>query len=274
MHEQGHRPSHKATEMTWHRGAWPHSPLIRSSNGGMGHALCQRSGRWSVGVTGPPTPCVRLMIRDPPPSRAPKRPHTPVTYPPLPPRRSGGLGLGLDKVMSGTDPSRGALHWPSADPPFAPPQGPLQSGKRGLLRSLRKPRPTEGGGGGRGGSGVLGSKNKRKENGFGTPTETNVHGDALCCVVKTRARHKATETVLNNGWRLAAVGRWRLVAVGGWRLVAVGGGWRGSDICGTRPREGRRGCRTGASRPRRAVTGTLSASWSRHGQGTTPQKRR
>ena len=34
------------------------------------------------------------------------------------------------------------------------------------------------------------------------------------------ARHK---TVLNNGWRLAAVGRWRLVAVGGYRLVVLGG---------------------------------------------------
>ena len=42
---------------------------------------------------------------------------------------------------------------------------------------------------------------------------------------KTLGRHKTTETVLNNGWRLAAVGGWRLVAVGGWRLVAVGG-WR------------------------------------------------
>ena len=53
-----------------------------------------------------------------------------------------------------------------------------------------------------------------------TPKEPNVHGDALCFMVKTWARHKTTEPLLNNGWRLVAVGGWRL-AVGGWRL-AVG----------------------------------------------------
>ena len=55
--------------------------------------------------------------------------------------------------------------------------------------------------------------------------ETNVYGNALYFMVKTRARHKATETALNNGWRLAAVGGWRLAAVGGWQRLAVGG-WR------------------------------------------------
>ena len=55
------------------------------------------------------------------------------------------------------------------------------------------------------------------------PTDTNVHGDALCCMVTTWA---TTETVSNNGWRLVAVGGWWLVAVVGWRLVAVGGGCR------------------------------------------------
>ena len=70
------------------------------------------------------------------------------------------------------------------------------------------PRLSLGGGGG-------------EEGGLVTPTETNVHRDALCFMAKTWARHKTTETVLNNGWRLA-VGGWRLVAVGGWRL-AVGG---------------------------------------------------
>ena len=57
----------------------------------------------------------------------------------------------------------------------------------------------------------------KKERRFVTPTETNVHGDALCLMVETWAwaRHKTTETTLNNGWRLA-VGGWRLVAVGGW----------------------------------------------------------
>ena len=66
-------------------------------------------------------------------------------------------------------------------------------------------------GGGRGG---------RKE--FVTPTETKLHGDALCFMVKTWARHKTTETVLNSGWRLAAVGSRRLAVGGGWRLAAVG----------------------------------------------------
>ena len=50
-----------------------------------------------------------------------------------------------------------------------------------------------------------------------TPTETNIHGHALCFMVKTWARHNTTEAVLNSGWRL--------MAVGGWRLVAVGGPW-------------------------------------------------
>ena len=62
-----------------------------------------------------------------------------------------------------------------------------------------------------------------KKKGFVTPTRTNVHGDALCFMVKTWARHKTTETGLNNGWRLVAVGGW-WVAGGGWRLA--GGGWR------------------------------------------------
>ena len=63
--------------------------------------------------------------------------------------------------------------------------------------------------GGRGAG--LSLKGGRKE--FVTPTETKVHGDALCFMVMTGARHKTTETVLANGWRLAAVGGWRLGAV-------------------------------------------------------------
>ena len=35
---------------------------------------------------------------------------------------------------------------------------------------------------------------------------THVHGDALCFMAKTWARHNTTETVLKNGWRLVAVG--------------------------------------------------------------------
>ena len=58
-----------------------------------------------------------------------------------------------------------------------------------------------------------------------TPIKTNVHGDLLCVMVKTWARHKTKEKVLNNGWRLVAVGGWQLAVGGGWRL-AVGGGWR------------------------------------------------
>ena len=55
-----------------------------------------------------------------------------------------------------------------------------------------------------------------------TPTETNVHGEALCFMVKTWARHMTTETLLNNGWQLEVGGGWRLT-VGGWRLVVAGG---------------------------------------------------
>ena len=62
--------------------------------------------------------------------------------------------------------------------------------------------------------------------GFVTPTEKNVHGDALCFMVKTWARHKTIGTVLNNGRLLVAVGVWWLPAVvGGWWLAVVGGWW-------------------------------------------------
>ena len=44
-------------------------------------------------------------------------------------------------------------------------------------------------------------------------------------MVKTWARHKTTETVLNNGWRLAVGGWWRSAADSVWQLV-VGGGWQ------------------------------------------------
>ena len=64
---------------------------------------------------------------------------------------------------------------------------------------------------------------KKKKRVFVTPTETNVHGDALCFMVKAWARHKTTETVLNNGWRLVVGRRWRLAVGGSWRLVVPGG---------------------------------------------------
>ena len=79
----------------------------------------------------------------------------------------------------------------------------------------------------------LSLRGKKLRKGFITPTETNVHGYALCFMVKTRLRHKTTETALNNVWRLAVGGWWRLVAdsspqlvVGGGWWLAVGGGWR------------------------------------------------
>ena len=42
------------------------------------------------------------------------------------------------------------------------------------------------------------------------PTETNLHGDTLCFMVKTWIRHNTKEALLNNGWRLVAVGGWWL----------------------------------------------------------------
>ena len=42
-----------------------------------------------------------------------------------------------------------------------------------------------------------------------------MHRDAPCFMVRPWAQHNTTETVLNNGWRLAAVG-------GGWRLAVLG----------------------------------------------------
>ena len=56
----------------------------------------------------------------------------------------------------------------------------------------------------------LSLRRKKKRTGFVTPTETNVHGDALCSMVKTWAGHKTTETELNSGSRLAVGGPWGL----------------------------------------------------------------
>ena len=87
---------------------------------------------------------------------------------------------------------------------------------------LRPPGLRGHGGGGWGGDRtVLKGEKGRGGGGLVTPTQTNLQEDALCFVVKTWARHNTTETGLNNGWRLAAVGGggwWRLAA-GGWRLV-------------------------------------------------------
>ena len=71
--------------------------------------------------------------------------------------------------------------------------------------------------------------------GFVTPTEMNIHGDALCFMFNTWTRHKTAETVLavGSGWRLAvggccrsAVGSWRLAVGGWWQLAVAVGGWR------------------------------------------------
>ena len=66
---------------------------------------------------------------------------------------------------------------------------------------------------------------KPRKKGFITRIDPNVHGGVLCFMVKTWARHKTTEIVLHNGWRLAIGGGWWLAVSGWWRLV-VGGWWR------------------------------------------------
>ena len=75
------------------------------------------------------------------------------------------------------------------------------------------------GGGVQGRAGLFLRGKKRKA--FVASTETNLHADALCFMVKTWTIHKTIETVSNNGWRFG--GGWRLVAVGGWRRLAAGG---------------------------------------------------
>ena len=72
----------------------------------------------------------------------------------------------------------------------------------------------------------------KKKKGLVTPTETKLHGYALCFMVETWTRHRTTEALLNISWRwLAVVGSCRL-AVGGWWRLAVGGA-RWSAVGGT-----------------------------------------
>ena len=81
------------------------------------------------------------------------------------------------------------------------------------------------------------SSKRENRKGF-VPTETNLHGDALCFMVKTWTRQKTTHKttlrlVAGGGWRLAAVGGgwlavgggWRLAVCGWWRLAVAVGGW-------------------------------------------------
>ena len=62
-----------------------------------------------------------------------------------------------------------------------------------------------------------GGEKKRSE----TPTESNVHGDALCFMAMGPC---LLQRLVVGGWRLAFGGGWRL-AVGGWWRLAVGGWW-------------------------------------------------
>ena len=74
---------------------------------------------------------------------------------------------------------------------------------------------------GRGGAGLPLRGGKEKT--FVTPTERNVHGDALCCLVMGLS---LLERLAVGGWRLVVVSGWQLVVVGGGWQLAVGGGWR------------------------------------------------
>ena len=58
----------------------------------------------------------------------------------------------------------------------------------------------------------------RKKKTFVTPTEKNVHGDALCYIVMGPF---VLQRLAVGGWRLVAVGGWRLAVGGSWRLAAV-----------------------------------------------------
>ena len=57
---------------------------------------------------------------------------------------------------------------------------------------------------------------------FVTPTETNVHGDALCLMVMGPC---LLQRLVAGSWRLVVVGSWWLMAFGGWWWLAVGGWW-------------------------------------------------
>ena len=93
---------------------------------------------------------------------------------------------------------------------------------------------------------------KKKKKAFVTPPETNVHGDALCFMVKTWARYKTTETVLNNVWRLVVVGGWWLV-VGGWRRLVAR--YRIFQGCGMSPPPPPRSLAKSQTPPQKSFTG-------------------
>ena len=62
---------------------------------------------------------------------------------------------------------------------------------------------------------ISGAVLKAKKRGFVTPTETNVHGDALCFMIKPWAKPQRQYRTMFGGWRRLAVGGWRLLALGG-----------------------------------------------------------
>ena len=66
---------------------------------------------------------------------------------------------------------------------------------------------------------------EKEKKAFAMPTETKVHRDALCSVVKMGKTKRRSSRMVGGWWRLAVGGGWRLAVGGGWRL-AVGGGWR------------------------------------------------
>ena len=79
----------------------------------------------------------------------------------------------------------------------------------------------------------VGGLSSTGKNPFITPTETNVHEDALCIMVKGPSPLQKLRLAVGGGW-WSAGGWWRLAAFGSWRLVAVGGGWRLAAVGGRR----------------------------------------
>ena len=68
--------------------------------------------------------------------------------------------------------------------------------------------------------GCLEGEKRKKEK--VTPTETNLHGDALCFMVIGRPLLRRLAV---GGWRRLVVGGWWLAGIGGWQRLAVVGVW-------------------------------------------------
>ena len=218
-----------------------------------------------------PVPCPHLPYPCPRPPPCQSHPHNTVAQPGM---RSGWAAA--DRVTTTLrDPFVALAHAPIGAHPSSAmlptDRGPPASGRDPTLRfagwwpSGDQESPREGGAGNRfpnitdqrdrnrdrAGQGRAAGLSLRGKKEFVTPTETNLHGDALCFIIKPRTIHKTTEASSNNGWRLA-VGGWRLAVGGCWRL-AVGGGWRSL------------GAKTSQGQPRRAGAGAgslgICATW-------------